>query len=286
MKVSSGRLEVIDRFETQLISPRKIYIWLPEGYSDEKKYAVLYMHDGAALFDSTTTWNGQEWDVDGVISKLSEKNQIKDCIVVGIDNGGAVRITDYTPQKVYFELPKTYRSYLESMKNSDGSPRMVAPVASDNYLKFIVNELKPYVDGKYSTFTDQANTFIMGSSMGGLISIYAICEYPEIFGGAACLSTHWIISYETENNPFPALMFDYLKNNLPDPQRHKLYFDFGTETLDSLYEPFQDQADLVIREKGYTSENWTTKKFPGANHSENAWKERLDIPLLFLLGDN
>lgn len=113
--------------------------------------------------------------------------------------------------------------------------------------------------------------------MGGLISCYAISEYPEVFGGAACLSTHW-----------PAIngvFLNYVKTNLPDPQNHKIYFDYGTQTLDSLYEPYQLIVDSLMIKRGYNKNvNWLTRKFEGAKHDENSWKSRLHIPLEFLLG--
>ncbi|MEL6194883.1 MAG: esterase, partial [Bacteroidota bacterium] len=114
---------------------------------------------------------------------------------------------------------------------------------------------------------------------------YAICEYPQVFGGAACLSTHWVGTFEVENNPIPTAFVDYLAENLPEPGQNKIYFDYGTETLDALYEPFQLQVDSVMKLKGYTATNWSTQKFPGENHSEIAWAKRLHIPLTFLLGN-
>jgi hypothetical protein len=116
-----------------------------------------------------------------------------------------------------------------------------------------------------------------------LISMYAICEYPKIFGGAACLSTHWPGTFSTANNPIPDAFTNYLKSNLPDPKDHSIYFDYGDQTLDALYKPFQEKADEVMKSKGFTSKNWETKFFPGENHSEEAWAKRLSIPLLFLL---
>jgi predicted alpha/beta superfamily hydrolase len=156
-------------------------------------------------------------------------------------------------------------------------------VKSDGYLKFIVHELKPFIDKTYSTMTGRENTFTSGSSMGGLISLYAICEYPDVFGGAACLSTHWIGTSYERNNPIPSLFMVYLENNLPDPAVHKLYFDYGTETLDSLYEPYQLQADSIIVSRGYNVSNFLSLKFNGKDHSEISWAERLHIPLVFLL---
>jgi predicted alpha/beta superfamily hydrolase len=123
----------------------------------------------------------------------------------------------------------------------------------------------------------------MGSSMGGLISMYAICEYPDVFGGAACLSTHWPGTFAVENNPIPDAFINYLKLHLPDPKRHKIYFDYGDQTLDALYPPFQKKVDEVMKAKGFSERNWMTKFFQGENHSERAWHKRLDTPLLFLL---
>ena len=98
--------------------------------------------------------------------------------------------------------------------------------SSDNYLKFIVEELKPFIDSTYSTLIDKENTFIAGSSMGGLISMYAVCEYPNVFGGAACLSTHWPGTFEVENNPIPEIFYNYLTNNLPKPNQNKFVQGF------------------------------------------------------------
>jgi enterochelin esterase-like enzyme len=119
--------------------------------------------------------------------------------------------------------------------------------------------------------------------MGGLISIYAICEYPNVFGGAACISTHWPGIFTSDNNPFPAAFTNYLQKHLPKPNTHKLYFDYGDQTLDAMYPPLQKNVDEVLKAKGFSAKNWITKYFPGADHSEKSWNKRLDIPLVFLL---
>ena len=155
---------------------------------------------------------------------------------------------------------------------------------SDLYLKFLVTELKPFIDKTFATKKDRENTFIAGSSMGGLISMYAICEYPKVFGGAACMSTHWPGIFSVENNPIPDAFINYLKSNLPNPKNHKIYFDYGDQTLDALYKPYQEKVDIVMKAKGFTDKNWSTQFFPGKDHSENSWHERLAIPLVFLLG--
>jgi len=114
--------------------------------------------------------------------------------------------------------------------------------------------------------------------------LYAICEYPHVFGGAACLSTHWPGTFTVKNNPVPAEILSYFKENLPSPENHKFYFDYGTETLDAMYKPFQLQADEILKSKGYTPDNWITREFKGQDHSEKAWRKRLEIPVVFLLG--
>lgn len=113
--------------------------------------------------------------------------------------------------------------------------------------------------------------------MGGLISLYAASEYPDVFGGIGALSTHWPAG--------DGIVIDYLTAHLPDPRTHKLYFDYGTQTLDAGYEPYQRRMDAAMRAGGYTEgRNWITRKFEGAEHSERAWRERVDVPLQFLLG--
>jgi len=273
--VSGGSAVHIEKFPSAYVDARNIDIWLPENYVATKKYAVLYMHDGQMLYDSTSNWNKQEWKVDECLSKLMADGLIHECIVVGISNNNQFRHTEYFPEKPVMSLPSALRDTLVS-KWLMGKP------LADEYLKFITKELKPFIDKNYSVYTDPKHTFIAGSSMGGLISMYAICEYPDVFGGAACLSTHWPGVFKA-NTEIPDAFNDYLNKNLPNPKTHKIYFDYGTETLDALYKPYQLMVDETMKKHGYNLENWMTKEFPGANHSEKAWAKRLDIPLTFLL---
>jgi len=113
--------------------------------------------------------------------------------------------------------------------------------------------------------------------------MYAICEYPQVFGGAACLSTHWPGVFTTVNNPLPDAFLAYLSAHLPSAESHRLYFDYGTATLDTMYAPYQQRADIIIRSGNYSAKNFMTKVFKGADHSEQAWNNRLEIPLQFLL---
>ena len=282
--VSSGKIDHIEKFKSAYVDARNVDIWLPDGYSKDKQYAVLYMHDGQMLFDAKSTWNKQEWGVDETASKLMANKETIDFIVVGISSISEKRHADYFPQKPFDDLSPNDKTFVTITLQEAGRTKAVFQPVSDNYLKFIVEELKPYIDQNYATAKGPEHTFIMGSSMGGLISLYAICEYPTIFGGAACISTHWPGIFSVENNPIPEAFFAYIRKNLPDPKIHKIYFDFGTETLDALYPTLQKKVDEVMAEKGFTSDNWETHKFEGANHSEDSWKERLSIPMLFLFG--
>ena len=283
IKVSSGKIQRFLDFKSQFVDARNINVWLPVDYSDKEKYAVLYMHDGQMLFDAEQSWNKQVWEIDEVATQLIAQNKTRKFIVVGIWNNGQKRHPEYFPQKPYKELSSEQKEFVSNILMNKGKINQTFSPISDNYLKFIVTELKPFIDKTFSTKTDRKNTFISGSSMGGLISMYAICEYPKIFGGAACLSTHWPGTYEIKDNPIPETFFSYMKNNLPNPKNHKIYFDYGNKTLDSLYPTLQKRVDIIMTKKGFTDKNWMTKFFPGKDHSENAWHERVFIPLEFLL---
>jgi enterochelin esterase-like enzyme len=283
-KPSSGRIIRTENFSSKHVPARNVDVWLPDNYTASKKYAVLYMHDGQMLFDSSITWNKQEWGVDETLNQLMQQNKIRDCIVVGIWNGGKSRHPEYFPQKPFEALSKEEQQLVYSAYRSGGQSIFSGlPISSDNYLKFLVEELKPFIDKTYSTKTDASNTFVAGSSMGGLISLYALCEYPTIFGGAACLSTHWPGLLSMENNPVPAVFFSYLKNHLPSAKQHRIYFDHGTETLDSMYASLQLQVDAIMKQKKYKPSNWISRSWPGQDHSEKSWRSRLDIPITFLL---
>ena len=262
----SVQIDYFHDFPSAFVEKRNIEVMLPPGYPQENKsYDVLYIHDGQNVFNAETSYGGVAWELDSVIVSLLGKEKIRPAIVVAIWNT-PMRMQEYMPAK-----PQKLVNKKAIRKGWEGE------ILSDNYLRFIVDELKPFIDSTYNTNPGQPNTFIMGSSMGGLISLYALCEYPDIFAGAACISTHW-----------PALdgvLLQYVENYLPVPGNHFIYFDFGTETLDAIYETYQVKVDSIMKIKGYQHNvNWITQKFAGADHSEKAWKERVHIPLLFLLG--
>ena len=273
---------------SELIRPRPVDVWLPEGFDSksDKLYPVIYMHDGQFLFhQSRSPYAGMDfmfWDVDKVMSRLQGEGKIKPAIVVAVwmaDWDKGARGAEYMPQKaVSNEVLEIMRqagpgSTVGGFVGESGGESL----SSDNYLRFLVQELKPFIDKTYPTLPGRADTFVMGSSMGGLLSAYALAEYPEIFGGAACLSSHWPAG--------DGAVVNWLSGHWPEAGNNRVYFDYGTETLDASYEPYQMQMDLILRKKGYREgEDWITRRFDGANHSMQAWKDRLHIPLKFLLG--
>jgi enterochelin esterase-like enzyme len=282
--VKSGTIERIPWFQSRYISARHLDVWLPEGYTDTGgKYPVLYVHDGQMLFDPTMTWNGQAWKIEEVIRWLTDSGYIQPCIVVGIWNSPQ-RHAEYFPQSPFQQMsPSEKDTVTGQLQMAQRINQAFAPL-SDLYLKCLVEEIKPFIDSRYAVYSDAAHTGIMGSSMGGLISIYAVCEYPLVFGMAACLSTHWTGTFTTQNNPIPSYFMRYLSDHLPPAQHHRLYFDCGDKNLDALYPQIQQQVDSIMLEKGYPVSLWQTRYFPGEDHSESAWHKRLHIPLTFLLG--
>ncbi len=281
-KPSIGSIQRLTAFPSAHVPPRDVDVWLPPAYSDKKKYAVLYMQDGQMLFDAGITWNKQEWRADETAARLMAEGKVRPFIIVGIHNGWPRRHVEYFPQKPFEALPQDFRSQLLGMNRNPQQVLFDGAVDSDAYLKFVVEELKPYIDSHFSVDTGPEHTAVMGSSMGGLISMYAISEYPQVFGAAACVSTNWPGIFTVDNNPIPQAFFDYMRTALPDPVSHRIYFDHGTATLDALYPPLQVRADAVMRQRGYTDARWRTQVFPGTEHSEQAWAVRLDIPLQFL----
>lgn len=259
-------LETVESFHSKYVPPRNIDIWLPPSYGldSQKRYPVIYMQDGQFVFLSIRALVG--WGLEEVLLRLIRDKQIPEVIIVAVWNTKA-RWLEYAPERpveLFFD-----ESEQNALRKSGFYP------GGDNYLKFLVRELKPFIDSKYSVLQDSENTFLMGSSMGAVISAYGVCEYPEIFGGAGCLSTHWPI--------YKGIMVDYLEKFLPFSGNNKFYFDLGSESIDSGYGKFQDSVDGVMNKKGYNDgHNWLSRSYSG-DHSALAWSKRVHIPLAFLL---
>lgn len=266
---SGGRLERFEAPEPDGILSRPVDVWLPPAYDGgATRHPVLYMHDGQNLFEPGHAFGGQGWRMDETLEALITADRVRAPIVVGIWNSPS-RALDYMPRKALTAETFSLGFGRDILRAGD--------ITSDAYLAWLTGALKPAIDARYRTLPDRDHTFVMGSSMGGLISAYALAEYPEVFGGAACLSTHWPAG--------DGVVIDWLAEHLPSPGRHRLYFDYGTATLDALYPPLQARMDTALRLAGWQEGgDWITRRFEGAEHTEAAWAARADIPLTFLLG--
>ena len=289
-----GTFHHIESFSSDYVENRPVDIWLPHGYERNKdqQYPVMYLHDGQMMFDQPTSpfnkgvlmklyklyaklryGTGFFWDIDKIASQLIENGKIQSVIFVSVWNlPDTRRRTEYMPQKMITKEIASEFLHKESDIRID-------EITSDKYLGFLVKELKPYVDQNYRTKPDQKNTFIMGSSMGGMISAYAISEYPEIFGGAACLSTHWTLGGNSVTS--------WYENYWPSAGDHKIYFDRGTVGYDSTYGPGQAHMDSIMEKNGFMRDHdWKSIIFEGESHTMSSWRKRLHIPLEFLLKPN
>jgi enterochelin esterase-like enzyme len=278
----TGKIIHIENFKSKFIPNRNVDIWLPPDYNPQKKYPVIYAQDGQMLFDPTTTWNNQSWDVDDVISNLSANDSIPEIIVIGIFNGDSKRLEEYLPEKVINRLSKEEKAFVYAKLREKGRTDNDFVPYSDNYLKFVVEELKPYIDANYATQKEKDSTVIMGSSAGGILAAYALLEYPQIFGSAICLSSHWIGIFQTENNPFPDQLIKYFDEKLPLISNNKLFMDVADTGLDILYQPTQKRIDQLVMKYNIPKENWKTVYQKNAEHSELSWNKRLPEALKFI----
>jgi len=271
-----GTLESLMIAGADGIAPRAVHVWLPPGFDQTKRHAVLYVHDGQMLFGPEDTWNKRSWELDRTVAALLAEGAIRDVIIVAIANDPKRRHAEFFPQAAlqFLEPPSLRKKFVS--RALDRRP------AADAYLRFLVEVVKPAVDARYPTVSSRDGTFIMGSSMGGLISLYALCEHPKIFGGAAALSTHWIGSFE-RNLEIPRSLSAYLERRLPPADSVRIYMDRGTEDLDALYDAAQQDVDTLMQRKGYSSSQFLSRVYSGAGHNEDAWRERSAEPLRFLL---
>ena len=281
-----GEIYRVHDFPSVYVANKAVDIWVPENYSSDKKYSVIYMHDGGSLFGKNTDkkgW-GSKWKADEVATKLLNENKVKEFIIVGIYNTGKTRWNEYFPSKSINYLDKNYKDSL-FFQNENNYTNLIA----DNYLKFIVKELKPYIDNTFSVYKNANYTYIAGSSMGGLISMYAIFEYPNVFSRAACISTHWMGVAPNKDGVYdkrvPFSIFDYMKDHVPNPNNHRLWFDYGNAAgdLDSYYVEYGVYVDSIFDKKGYDSKNFKNILFRGEKHSGKSWNKRLDQIFEFLL---
>ena len=230
---------------------RTVRVYLPPGYESSRlRYPVLYMHDGQNLFDEATAYVGEEWGVDETLNALSRSGSLR-VIVVGIDNGGADRIHELNP----WDNPEYGKG------------------EGEQYLAFVVKVLKPWVDQHYRTRPDRRHTAIMGSSMGGLISSYAISHYPEVFGSAGIFSpAYWLapqVFADTEAHPPPATT--------------RIYFYAGGSENDTMLSDMKRMV-AVLGRAGLPLRSLELSINPVGRHNETAWRAEFPHAVTWVFG--
>ncbi|MEQ8187473.1 MAG: alpha/beta hydrolase-fold protein [Candidatus Eremiobacterota bacterium] len=260
----TGNIRIHRNFHSNILNnDRDVLVYLPPGYSPDKKYPVLYIQDGQNIFNRDTSFGGTEWGVDETAERLIREGKIKDLIMVAIYNRGAERMSEYTP--------------VPAPEHGGGN--------LDNYAAFVTEELKPFIDNTYSTSTEPSETGIMGSSLGGLSALYMGWNLPHIFGltGVISPSLWWSDKYlikEIEADP-----------KAKGPSR--VWLDMGTNESpsDKDNNGIPDTLDNsramgeVLLNKGYKfGEELFYHEEPGATHSEWSWNQRVDKVLTYLFG--
>lgn len=219
----------------QLKTTKKIWVYVPENYAaSDQRYSVIYMHDAQNLFDAKTSYVG-EWNVDEKLDSLKAK-----VIVVGIEHGNEKRIDELTPFK--------------NEKYGGGN--------ADNYLDFIVKTVKPYIDKNYRTKPKARNTIIMGSSLGGLVSYYAILKYPEVFGKAAVFSPSFWFSKDI-----------YTLTEKTPKIKTKIYFLCGDKEDEKMVQDMTKMERLLDTKRCYCLHLTKSKIVKGGEHNEKLWRD-------------
>ena len=247
---ASKNVKIInDKFPlTYLGKTRRVWIYLPEGYAtSKKKYPVIYMHDGQNLFDVLTAPFG-EWGVDECLDTLSKKLNF-DVIVVGIDNGGSDRLSEYSPYDFKVKADEV------NVWDVKGTGSL--------YLESLVNEVKPYIDQHYRTKIDVKHTTVCGSSMGGLISLYACMRYPKVFGTAGIFSPAFWTNVNDLEKEIEARKFTWASN----------IYMFAGGLEGKKYTDNMNDISLLITKLSHSNIN--TFVIPNAQHNESFWRSQL-----------
>ncbi|MDJ0653761.1 MAG: alpha/beta hydrolase-fold protein [Xanthomonadales bacterium] len=246
---------------------RHVSVWLPPEYQQqpERRFRVLYMHDGQNLFDPRIANTGVDWGVDESLVRLVSEGMMDPVIVVA--------------------------AWSSSERGAEYSPWHRAP----DYARFLIEELMPRVNREYRTLTGPDNTAVMGSSMGGLLSFYLVSRHPEVFGACGCVSSHFILSESVAARFIPSTVGDpdetpYILLDIEDglrvPQGTRYWFDYGSEGLDGEYGPTHAAVQQWLERQGLEQgSDFVVRLYEGADHNEASWRERLADPLLFLFGE-
>ncbi len=256
----TGNIHKHSHFESRILRNRRdILVYLPVGYRRNRRlrYPVLYLQDGQNVFDAATAFSQVEWGVDETAQRLIRKRLIEPIIIVAIANTGEDRIHEYAPTRGVID------EEAKRKKRSRGLAK--------KYGRFLIEELKPYIDKTYRTKTEAEFTGLAGSSLGGLLTMCLGLWFPHIFSRLAVMSPSiwW-------DRQVIIGMVESLEGKLP----LKIWIDTGT------HEPGWERARTLrdaLVEKGWRLHNdlhYTEAE--GADHSEGAWAARVDPMLRFL----
>jgi len=246
-----------------LAESRNIAIWLPPGYDDdpERRYRVIYMHDGQNLFDPRIANTGIDWGVDEAMMAGVEAGLFEPAIVIG--------------------------AWSTEQRGPEYSPWHDA----GNYAQFLIGELMPRVNAEFRTLTGPENTFVMGSSMGGLLSYYLVKERPDAFSACGCVSSHFplseaVFTSNIDDDKTPYVVRDIAGGDTV-PAGARFFFDFGTETLDAIYGPTHSVVrEWLLKQNLVEGQDFRIRQYAGAAHSEAAWRARLVDQLEWMLGSD
>jgi predicted alpha/beta superfamily hydrolase len=235
---------------------RRVDYWVPDESSGP--CPVLVMHDGQNLFNPENSFGGKSWRVAEALSDMTEfAGRLP--VVIGPWNSGVSRAAEYAPQDVIEEFEEPYEFV---------GTQTETPLLGNAYQLELIEEVIPAVANLVELRKDRKAIAIGGSSMGGLASLYAIAKYPDKYGTAISVSTHF---------PMSTLKFvEELMAMLPDPETgHRLWLDHGTTELDATYAKHHDTAISKLHMLGYKHPQLESHIYPGTGHNEGDWSLRI-----------
>ncbi len=280
---AAPRLDLLPQVHSQYVAPRDVHVFVPDQCRPAKaRCKVVYMMDGQNLF-TPSPWSHADWGVAETLPRLINAGKVPPAIVVGVDNIPA-RTAEYMPRRVYDYLPADYQARVRAFE--DG-----AVPNSDAFLKFLITELKPRIDAAYHTRTGPRDTAIIGSSSGGHIALYAQGEYPRVFGASASLSMPWLMvspakdaaRIKADTAVLTTAWRMWLRKSDLKADKNRIYSDQGTAGLDGLFTPYEVAITTMFRDEGWPANAFSTPVYEGAEHNETAWRQRLDVALVFVL---
>lgn len=241
----------------QLGAPRNILVYLPPDYGQnpERRYPVLYMHDGQNLMNPADAFGGVAWEVDETAQNLILANQIEPIIIVGIYNSGEKRIDEYTPTK------------------SEGGRMRGRGGLADQYGRMIIEEIKPFIDREYLTKPDREFTALGGSSLGGLVSLYLGFKRPDVFSRLAVISP----SVWWANNQI-IREIALVGERLP----LRIWLDIGKKEGSRIKHQVRALKEILLANGWKSDLDLAYYEIPEARHEESAWAQRFGEVLKFL----